>query len=50
MAHEYQIKDWSGRWYIERLRSPGVWDIIGEHDTKEEAEAELQKIKESEVR
>ena len=34
---EYRTIDYSGRWYAEKLRSPGVWKVLGVYATKEEA-------------
>lgn len=43
---EYRIIDYSGRWYAEKLRSPGVWKVLGVYATKEEAEKAINQSKE----
>ena len=45
MEDEYRVIDYSGRWFPERLKSAGVWEVLGEYSTKEEAEQALEKIK-----
>ena len=42
---EYRIIDYKSNWYLEKLKSPGVWKIIKKFNTKEEA---LNKLKEIE--
>lgn len=43
---EYRTIDYSGRWYAEKLRSPGVWKVLGVYATKEEAEKAINQSKE----
>lgn len=43
MEDEYRVIDYNGRWYPEKLKSAGVWGILGEYPTKEEAEQALEK-------
>lgn len=43
---EYRIIDYSGRWYAEKLRSPGVWKVLGVYATKKEAEKAINQSKE----
>ena len=43
---EYRTIDYSGRWYAERLQSPGVWKVLGVYATKEEAEKAIDQSKE----
>jgi len=43
-GEEYRIIDYGGRWFLERLRSIGVWEILGEFKSKKQAERALEKI------
>lgn len=43
MESEYRIIDYGRHWYLEKLKSPGVWGIIGDYGSKEEAEEVLKK-------
>ena len=43
---EYRIIDYSGRWYAERLQSPGVWKVLGVYATEKEAEEAINQLKE----
>lgn len=43
MKAEYRIIDYWGHWYLERLKSPGIWTILGDYKSKEEAELALSK-------
>ena len=45
MEKEYRIIDYSQKWYLERLKSTGVWDILGVYQSKQEAEEALRKEK-----
>ena len=45
MKEEYIIKEYPGKYYLEKFKSQGIWKIIGEYKTKEEAEEELKKMK-----
>ena len=38
MDREYRIAEYSGKFLAERLSSPGVWDVLAECGSKEEAE------------
>lgn len=42
----YRIVDYDNRWYPEVQSSQGVWQILGNFDTKEEAEEKLNQVKE----
>lgn len=39
---EYRVIQYDGRWHAEKLKSQGVWSIIGDFDTKEAAEAAIK--------
>ena len=43
---EYRIIDYSGRWYAEKLKSPGVWKVLGVYATEKEAEEAINQLKE----
>lgn len=45
---EYRIIDYKPHWYLEKLKSPGVYKIIGDFRTKEEAQEALDKILQAE--
>ncbi|MBO7717962.1 hypothetical protein J6S37_00495 [Candidatus Saccharibacteria bacterium] len=45
----YRIVEYAGKWLAERLKSPGVWKVLGEFHTKEEAEQAIEKDKEVSV-
>lgn len=43
---EYRIISYGGRWFVERLRTQGVWEILSDCKSKREAQKELAKLKE----
>lgn len=49
-SDEYRVVDYDGRWYAEVQSSQGVWQILGNYDTKEEAEEIIKRKEEDEVK
>lgn len=44
MKGEYRISNWGADWYPEKKSSEGVWQILKNCQSKEEAEAYLAKL------
>lgn len=46
VRRNYRIIVYSGVWYVERLKTPGVWEILSMWPTEAEAESKLKKLME----
>lgn len=44
MREEYRIIDYQPNWYLEKLKFPGVWDILDVFNNKEEAIKRLKEV------
>lgn len=40
---EFRIVQYGQKWYAEKLKSPGIWKILGEYSEEREAEAIIRK-------
>ena len=38
MQNNYRIMEYTGKFLAEKLKSPGVWDVLAECDSRKEAE------------
>lgn len=45
MQEEYRIVDYDGEWFVEKQSAQGVWKILKNCNTKQEAEQYLASIK-----
>ena len=45
---QYRIIDYKPNWYLEKLKSPGVWSILETFRSEEEAKKKLEEVENGE--